>query len=78
MGGLNIGDAVDEDRKKLDETFVAGPGGTMAPRAWSGWRSGREFAERKKEWGEEELKVRVRGVLDPLARRWKDGLLFGR
>lgn len=50
----------------------------MAPRAWSGWRSGREYAERRKQWGEEELKTRARGVLDPLARRWKDGYLFDR
>ena len=43
----------------------------MAPKAWTGWRAGTEFAERRRKWGEEELGRIARGVLDPLARRLK-------
>ncbi|WWD17008.1 hypothetical protein CI109_101444 [Kwoniella shandongensis] len=69
LGGLNDGDAADEDRKKLEEAFVVGPAGTLAPRAWSGWRAGRDMENRRRQWGEQELEKRVKGVLDPLVRR---------
>lgn len=52
---LMIADLAEEDRKRLEEVYVQGPGGTIAPRAWSGWRAGREFEERKKQRGEEEV-----------------------
>ncbi|WVF71137.1 hypothetical protein IAT40_005934 [Kwoniella sp. CBS 6097] len=76
VGGLNAGDAADEDRQKLDEAFVVGPAGTLAPRAWSGWRAGRDMEDRRRKWGEQELEKRVRGTFDPLVRRLKDGLYF--
>jgi sorting and assembly machinery component 37 len=50
-----IGDAVAEDRKRVEEVMIVGPGGTVAPRAWSGWRAGREAEERKQKFGEEEV-----------------------
>jgi sorting and assembly machinery component 37 len=75
---VNAGDAAEEDRKRVEDNFVSGPGGTMAPRAWTGWRAGAEFAERRKKVGEEELVRRARGVLDPLARRLKGGYFFDR
>jgi hypothetical protein len=53
-----IGDAVAEDRKRLEETMVVGPGGTVAPRVWSGWRAGREAEERRQKFGEEEVSLR--------------------
>lgn len=60
----------------MEDNFVSGPGGTMAPKAWTGWRAGTEFAERKRKWGEEELVKKARGVFDPLARRLRDGEFF--
>ena len=41
----------------MDDAFVMGPAGTMAPKAWSGWRSGSEAAARRKKFGEEEVSV---------------------
>ncbi|OCF31951.1 hypothetical protein I316_06334 [Kwoniella heveanensis BCC8398] len=76
VGGLNAGDAADEDRQKLDEAFVVGPAGTMAPRAWSGWRAGRDMEDRRRKWGEQELEKRIKGVFDPLVRRLNDGPYF--
>lgn len=54
--GLTIADLAEEDRKRLDEVFVQAPGGTVAPRAWNGWRAGREFEDRKRQRGEEEVR----------------------
>jgi len=48
----------------------------MAPKAWTGWRAGTEFAERRRKWGEEELVKRARGIFDPLARRLREGDFF--
>ncbi|KAK8864682.1 hypothetical protein IAR55_001934 [Kwoniella newhampshirensis] len=76
LGGLNDGDAADEDRKKLEDAFVVGPAGTMAPRAWSGWRAGRDMESRRRRWGEQELDKRVKGVLDPIARRLGEQTYF--
>ncbi|ORY26319.1 hypothetical protein BCR39DRAFT_258419 [Naematelia encephala] len=73
VGGLNTGDAWEEDQKRQNEAFVAGPGGTLAPRAWSGWRAGRELEERRRRFGEEE---RAKAVLDPLERRLGSGMYF--
>jgi sorting and assembly machinery component 37 len=39
--------------KRLEDSFVVGPGGTKTDRAWSGWNSGRETAERQRKFGEE-------------------------
>ena len=55
LGGIDEGELSEEDRKRLEEV-VKGPGGTVAPRAWSGWRSGKEFEERKRQRGEEEVR----------------------
>jgi len=55
LNWFGVGDAIAEDRKRLDESMVVGPGGTVAPRAWSGWRSGREVEERRQKRGEEEV-----------------------
>lgn len=52
---LLLADLADEDRKRLEEVYVQGPGGTVAPRAWTGWRSGREFEDRRRKRGEEEV-----------------------
>ena len=52
----------DEERARLDEAFVLGPAGTMAPRAWSGLRSGAEAEGTRRKFGEEE-------VSDPLTSR---------
>ena len=60
----------------MEDSFVSGPGGTMAPKAWNGWRAGTEFAERRRKWGEEELVKRARGLFDPLARRLGEGNFF--
>ncbi|WVW84263.1 hypothetical protein I302_106293 [Kwoniella bestiolae CBS 10118] len=76
LGGLNDGDAVDEDRKRLDEAFVVGPAGTLAPRAWSGWTAGRDAEERRRKWGEQELEQKIKSVFDPIMRRLGDGLYF--
>ncbi|WVR06774.1 hypothetical protein IAU60_003809 [Kwoniella sp. DSM 27419] len=76
LGGLNDGDAADEDRQRLDEAFVVGPAGTLAPRAWSGWRAGRDLENRRRHWGEQELEKKIKGVLDPLARRLGDRSYF--
>ncbi|WWC62209.1 uncharacterized protein I303_104804 [Kwoniella dejecticola CBS 10117] len=76
LGGLNSGDAADEDRQRLDEAFVVGPAGTLAPRAWSGWTAGRDMEERRKKWGEQELEKKIKGVLDPIVRRLGDKLYF--
>ena len=65
LGGSNPGDSAEEDQKRFDETFIVGPGGTLAPRQWS-WRSGIESEKRKKEWGEQDV-----GVL--LQATWADG-----
>lgn len=67
-----LGDAQDADgsrRTPLDESFIVGPAGTKAPRAWSGWRSGREAEKRQRLRGEEELRVRARRILGVLERR---------
>jgi hypothetical protein len=40
-------------RKKLEDSVVVAPGGTKTERAWSGWSSGREVAERQRKFGEE-------------------------
>ncbi|WVQ79610.1 hypothetical protein IAT38_001710 [Cryptococcus sp. DSM 104549] len=76
LGGLNVGDAADEDRKRMEEEFVVGPGGTVAPRAWNGWRSGQEVEKRKRKWGEQQLESRVKTVFDPLTRRLGDDTYF--
>ncbi|KAK6909796.1 hypothetical protein I203_103818 [Kwoniella mangroviensis CBS 8507] len=76
LGGLNGGDAVDEDRKRLGEAFVVGPAGTLAPRAWSGWTAGRDAEERRKKWGEQELEKKIKSVFDPIVRRLGDELYF--
>lgn len=52
---LTSADLAEEDRKRLDEVFVQAPGGTVAPRAWNGWRAGREFEDRKRQRGQEEV-----------------------
>nr|ODN96631.1 hypothetical protein L204_03339 [Cryptococcus depauperatus CBS 7855] len=69
LGGLNIGDAIDEDRKRSEEQFIVGPGGTVTPRAWSGWRSGQETEKRHRKWGEQQLEARIKTALDPISRR---------
>lgn len=87
VGGIivvitNPGEAADEDRKRLEDTVVVGPGGTQAPRAWSGWRSGKETADRQRKFGEEavctrchrshrshQLRQRARDTFDPLVRK---------
>lgn len=46
-------------RKKLEDTIVVAPGGTKTERAWSGWRSGREAAERQRKFGEEAVSLRA-------------------
>ncbi|WWC69888.1 uncharacterized protein I206_103831 [Kwoniella pini CBS 10737] len=76
LGGLNSGDAADEDRQRLDEAFVVGPAGTLAPRAWSGWTAGRDMEERRKQWGEKELENTIKRVFDPLVRRLDDKSYF--
>lgn len=50
-----VGDLVEEDRRKLEQTFVHAPGGTVAPRAWSGWNAGKEFEARRRKRSEEEV-----------------------
>ncbi|CAD6583816.1 MAG: hypothetical protein TREMPRED_003658 [Tremellales sp. Tagirdzhanova-0007] len=69
MGGLSPGDEVENSRGVMDDAFVMGPAGTMAPKAWSGWRSGSEAAARRKKFGEEELIKIAKGVFEPLERR---------
>ncbi|ODN88855.1 hypothetical protein L198_06657 [Cryptococcus wingfieldii CBS 7118] len=69
LGGLNDGDAVEEDQRILSEKFITGPGGTVAPRAWTGWRSGQEAEKRRRQWGEQQLDTRIKAAFDPLARR---------
>ncbi|ODO05059.1 hypothetical protein I350_05672 [Cryptococcus amylolentus CBS 6273] len=69
LGGLNDGDAVEEDQRILEEKFITGPGGTVAPRAWTGWRSGQEAEKRRRKWGEQQLDTRIQSAFDPLARR---------
>ena len=49
------GDLASEDQKRLEELYVHAPGGTVAPRAWNGWRSGREFEQRRRKIEEEEV-----------------------
>lgn len=71
-----IGDAVEEDKKRLEEAFVVGPGGTQAPRAWSGFNSAREKEARKRKYGEQQVITRAKQALDPLARRLGDGPYF--
>jgi sorting and assembly machinery component 37 len=51
----DLGDASEEDQRNTEDAFVVGPGGTMAPRAWSGWRAGQEFEARRRQWGEDEV-----------------------
>ena len=53
---LIVADLAEEDRKRLDEVFVQAPGGTVAPRAWDGWKGGRELEERKRQRGQEEVR----------------------
>lgn len=50
-----LGDAEDEDRKRQEEQFIVGPGGTTTPRAWTGWRSGQETDKRRRKWGEHQV-----------------------
>ncbi|KAE8539169.1 hypothetical protein D1P53_004259 [Cryptococcus gattii VGV] len=76
LGGLNIGDAGDEDRKRQEEQFVVGPGGTTTPRAWTGWRSGQETEKRRRKWGEQQLEQKIRAIFDPLARRLSEKTYF--
>ncbi|ADV23740.1 Hypothetical Protein CGB_H0470W [Cryptococcus gattii WM276] len=78
LGGLNIGesDAEDEDRKRQEEQFVVGPGGTTTPRAWTGWRSGQETEKRRRKWGEQQLEQKIRAIFDPLARRLGEKTYF--
>lgn len=52
-----LGDAEDEDRKRQEEQFVVGPGGTTTPRAWTGWRSGQETEKRRRKWGEQQVSL---------------------
>lgn len=44
--------------------YVQAPGGTVAPRAWSGWRAGSQFEERRKKLGEQEVGSRRRVAKD--------------
>ncbi|WWC89005.1 uncharacterized protein L201_003922 [Kwoniella dendrophila CBS 6074] len=76
LGGLNDGDAADEDRQRLDEAFVVGPAGTLAPRAWSGWSAGKDMEERRRKWGEQELEKKIKSVFDPIVRRLGDESYF--
>lgn len=57
VANCGTGDLADEDRKRLEEVYVQAPGGTKAPRAWSGWNSGKEFEEKRRKLGEEEVGV---------------------
>jgi sorting and assembly machinery component 37 len=59
----------------LDDTVIA-PGGTKAPRAWAGWRAGREAADRKRVFGQEKVRVRARTALEPIARQLGEGAYF--
>lgn len=78
LGGLHAGDAVDEDRKRLEESIVVAPGGTKTERKWSGWHAGREAAERTRLFGEEKIRVRVKAAFEPLGRKLgKDQFFFG-
>ncbi|OWZ35092.1 hypothetical protein LQV05_005965 [Cryptococcus neoformans] len=78
LGGLNVGDAEDEDRKRQEEQFIVGPGGTTTPRAWTGWRSGQEMDKRRRKWGEHQLEQKIKAIFDPLARRLgKKAYFFG-
>lgn len=54
---LTTGDDTDVARKKLEDSIVVAPGGTKTDRAWSGWRSGRETAERQRKFGEEAVSL---------------------
>ncbi|KAL1411381.1 hypothetical protein Q8F55_002337 [Vanrija albida] len=76
VGGLHYGEAAEEDQKRLEESFVIGPGGTKTDRAWSGWRAGREAAERKRKFGEETILQRARGAFDPLVRKLGQNKFF--
>ncbi|KLT45388.1 hypothetical protein CC85DRAFT_269159 [Cutaneotrichosporon oleaginosum] len=69
LGGGEEGDDSDTQRKKLADSVVVAPGGTKAERAWSGWGSGREVADRQRKFGEEALRQRARSAFDPLARK---------
>lgn len=55
VAGLHHGDAVDEDRKRLEDTVIVAPGGTKTERKWSGWNAGRLQAERSRQFGEEKV-----------------------
>jgi len=52
---VHHGDAVEEDRKRLEESIIVAPGGTKTERKWSGWNAGREAAERSRKFGEEKV-----------------------
>ena len=49
------GDLAEEDQKRLEELYVTAPGGTTVPRAWSGWNAGRQFEDRRRKIGEDEV-----------------------
>jgi sorting and assembly machinery component 37 len=79
LGGVHAGDAVDEDRKRLEDSFVVAPGGTKTERKWSGWNAGREAAERSRTFGEEKIRVRAQTAFQPIARKLgSDKFFFGR
>ncbi|ORX35620.1 hypothetical protein BD324DRAFT_602957 [Kockovaella imperatae] len=68
LGGMNENDLAVEDQKRLENLYVTAPGGTVAPRAWNGWKSGREFEDRRRKVGENELRNILRNAMDPLKR----------
>lgn len=76
LGGVHDGDIKEEDQKRLDESFVVGPGGTKVPRKWSGWHAGKEIAERRRKFGEQELAKRYDAVFAPLVRKLGKGKFF--
>ena len=43
----------------MDDAYVVGPAGTMAPKAWSGWRSGPAADVRRRKFGEEEVSLTI-------------------
>jgi len=52
---VSLGDLADEERAKMEDAFVVGTAGTIAPKAWSGFFSGREASRRRTKFGEEEV-----------------------
>ncbi|BEI85533.1 hypothetical protein CcaverHIS002_0509340 [Cutaneotrichosporon cavernicola] len=76
LGGGEDVDDTDAQRKKLEDSVVVAPGGTQTQRAWSGFRSGREVAERQRKFGEEALRQHAYAAFDPLARKLGESRYF--